>query len=186
MEMYYYIMMKYLPKNCDILCTHPMFGPDSAKKYWKNLPFVYEKTRIQNLNNFKEIIHFFKKKECNMIEMSCEEHDKYSANSQFITHLTGRILSKLNLKTTPINTKGFDMLLGLIENTEKDSFELFKGLYKYNNNSILELNNLRYSLDKLGILQTDSVKVTKSPDCIFNSFKSKSPIDSGRVARLCL
>ena len=45
---------------------------------------------------------------------------------------------------------------------------------------------VRYSSDKLGILQTDSVKVVKSPVCMCNSFKSKSPIDSGRVVRLCL
>jgi hypothetical protein len=26
-----------------------------------------------------------------MIEMSCDQHDEYAANSQFITHLTGNL-----------------------------------------------------------------------------------------------
>lgn len=30
----------------DILCTHPMFGPDSGKASWAGLKFMYEKVRI--------------------------------------------------------------------------------------------------------------------------------------------
>lgn len=37
--------------------------------------------------------------------MTCELHDEVSAGSQFVTHLTGRILERLSLRTTPINTK---------------------------------------------------------------------------------
>ena len=66
---------------------------------------------------------------CKMIEMSCDQHDEYAANSQFITHLTGRILWQQNLLPTPIDTKGFQTVLNLVENTCKDSFDLFFGLY---------------------------------------------------------
>ncbi len=38
-------------------------------------------------------------------DMTCELHDEVSAGSQFVTHLTGRILERLSLRTTPINTK---------------------------------------------------------------------------------
>lgn len=41
-----------------------------------------------------------------MIEMSCDTHDKYAANSQFITHLMGRILGQQGLESTPIDTRG--------------------------------------------------------------------------------
>ena len=113
--------------------------------------------------------------------MNCKRHDEYAANSQFITHLVGRILRFVVMMTvvccvrsgslmsplesesppryttsswalhlvlgrtsswgggcilstmgpvvedTPINTKGFDAVLGLIETTCSDSFELFYG-----------------------------------------------------------
>ena len=43
------ILLKYLPEQCDILCTHPMFGPDSGKDGWNGLTFVYERTRISGV-----------------------------------------------------------------------------------------------------------------------------------------
>merc|ERR1712118_620942 len=55
--------------------------------------------------------------------------------ASFVTHFTGRVLARLGLKSTPINTKGFDSLLQLMENTCKDSFDLFFALYKCNPNS---------------------------------------------------
>lgn len=84
-------------------------------------------------------------------DMTCELHDEVSAGSQFVTHLTGRILERLSLRTTPINTKvglhghcktdisfgmkpsihanvdlqGFESLLQLVDNTCADSFDLF-------------------------------------------------------------
>lgn len=38
--------MQILPLEFDILCTHPMFGPESGKDGWTGLPFVYDKVRI--------------------------------------------------------------------------------------------------------------------------------------------
>ena len=37
--------------------------------------------------------------------MSCEEHDRLAASSQFITHTVGRVLGRMGLQGTPINTK---------------------------------------------------------------------------------
>jgi exosome complex component RRP43 len=142
------VMLKYLPR-CDLLCTHPMFGPDSGKISWAGLPFVYENVKITNNERANKFLNFFADKGCSMLELSCEKHDEYAASSQFITHLTGRVLSKMNLTSTPINTNGFNMLLGLIENTESDSFELFRGLYKYNKNSAYELQKVRMAFNKI-------------------------------------
>jgi arogenate dehydrogenase (NADP+) len=38
-------MAQELPENFDILCTHPMFGPESGKDSWAGLTFQYEKVR---------------------------------------------------------------------------------------------------------------------------------------------
>ena len=146
------LLLQYLPNECDIMCTHPMFGPDSIKNKedkWNNLKFVYDPIRITNQNNLNQILHFFKNQKCKMIQMSCEQHDEYAANSQFITHLTGRILSELNIQNTPINTNGFQNLLTLVENTENDSFDLFKGLFKYNTSSNEVLNKFKKSFNEI-------------------------------------
>ena len=40
-----------------------------------------------------------------MVEMSCEEHDRQAASTQFITHTVGRVLGAMDVQSTDINTK---------------------------------------------------------------------------------
>ncbi|XP_042055365.1 arogenate dehydrogenase 2, chloroplastic-like [Salvia splendens] len=147
------IFLQVLPPHFDILCTHPMFGPESGKHSWQNLPFVFDKVRIggedsrqARVENFLDI---FRNEGCRMVEMSCEEHDKYAAGTQFITHTTGRILEKLQLESTPINTKGYETLLDLVENTSGDSFDLYYGLFMYNENAMEQLERLDLAFEAL-------------------------------------
>ncbi|KAG5387098.1 hypothetical protein IGI04_038568 [Brassica rapa subsp. trilocularis] len=92
------LFLKYLPKEFDILCTHPMFGPESGKHSWSGLPFVYDKVRIGDESSRHErcdkFLKVFESEGCRMVEMSCEEHDKHAAGSQFVTHTMGRVLEK--------------------------------------------------------------------------------------------
>ena len=71
-----------------------------------------------------------------MVEMSCEQHDELSAETQFTTHFVGRTLGHVGLSKTAIDTKGYEALLNLVENTTNDSFELFYGLFMYNEASL--------------------------------------------------
>ena len=41
-------MLDAAPETASVLCSHPMFGPDSGKHSWQNLPFVYECVRIRH------------------------------------------------------------------------------------------------------------------------------------------
>ncbi len=43
------VLLEHLPVECDILCTHPMFGPDSAKHGWQGHNFVFERTRVDRV-----------------------------------------------------------------------------------------------------------------------------------------
>ncbi len=43
------ILLGLLPEECDVLATHPMFGPDSARDGWQGQAFVYEPTRINKV-----------------------------------------------------------------------------------------------------------------------------------------
>ncbi|KAL5568862.1 hypothetical protein UlMin_025437 [Ulmus minor] len=93
------VLLQVLPEESDVLCTHPMFGPESGRNRWKDLTFVYERG-------------------CQMLEISCEEHDKLACRSQFLTQTIGRILSEMEIRSTPMNTKGFETLIQLLENLE--------------------------------------------------------------------
>ncbi|GMH30679.1 hypothetical protein Nepgr_032522 [Nepenthes gracilis] len=148
------LFLQILPPDFDILCSHPMFGPESGKNGWSGLPFVYDKVRIgkddARIRRCENFIDVFRTEGCRLVEMSCAEHDRYAAGTQFITHMMGRVLEKLNLEDTPINTKGYESLLNLVENTARDSFELFYGLFLYNKNAMeqLERMDLAYEMVK--------------------------------------
>eukprot|EP01082_Thalassiosira_pseudonana_P005042 g4390.t1 g4390 contig15:923891-925077(+) len=176
------ILLQHLPEECDILCTHPMFGPDSAKHGWHGQTFVYERTRIdkvlldpskdydsegdflddqgvthgahensdahvEGMDRIERFLSIWEEEGCNMVSLSCKEHDAFTANSQFITHLMGRILGAQGLQATPIDTKGFQNVLKLIETTNADSFDLFFGLYKFNRNSMDTILKLKESMN---------------------------------------
>lgn len=193
------VMLDLLPPECDILCTHPMFGPDSGKNGWHGLNFVYERSRIdgvaidpdfdktfhqlseaeehpfddgidesfmdidgqvhmlheaneahvQGMDRIERFLSIWEEEGCRMVPMSCKAHDQFSANSQFITHLMGRILGSQGLKPTPIDTRGFESVLKLISNTMADSFDLFYGLYKYNKNSMEVIFQLKEALENV-------------------------------------
>ncbi|KAF4729139.1 prephenate dehydrogenase (NADP(+)) [Perkinsus olseni] len=118
--------------NVSILCTHPMFGPDSGKYGWYNLPLVYDdgdgngSTSPTSHGNDDDSrswwLSLFERCGCRLVSMSTAEHDKISAATQFITHLTGRVLGGITprLHTTNIDTLGFRSLIKLMHNTIND------------------------------------------------------------------
>jgi len=145
------VLQVVLPESAGILCTHPMYGPESGKHSWRGLPFVYEKVRVANQLSLccEQFLDIFRVSNCRMVEMTCETHDEAAAGSQFVTHFTGRMLAQLGLRSTPINTKGFETLLALVDNTCKDSLDLFRALYKCNPNSTRQLKAIRESMNSL-------------------------------------
>lgn len=97
----------------------------------------------ERTNRVEKFLGIYEAERCKMIEMSCDTHDRYAADSQFITHLTGRILGQQGLRSTPIDTRGFQSVLKLVDNTCRDSFDLFYGLFKYNKHSSDQIQRLR-------------------------------------------
>ncbi|KAG8464522.1 hypothetical protein KFE25_009890 [Diacronema lutheri] len=142
-------MLRALPASCDIVCSHPMFGPESGKHGWRDLPFVYDAVRVRDRHRFCRFLALWEEQGCMMTNLSCEEHDRLAAGSQFVTHLTGRVLGKLALRSTPINTRGFESLLALIDSTSADSFDLFYALYAHNPNSTEQLTMYAQALESL-------------------------------------
>ncbi|KAJ7959582.1 Arogenate dehydrogenase [Quillaja saponaria] len=143
------ILLQALPEDLDLLCTHPMFGPESGKDGWKDLTFAYEKVRIRDEATCTCFLQIFESEGCRMEEMSCEEHDKLAAKSQFLTHTIGRMLAEMEIKSTPIDTKGFKTLVQLKESTMGTSSDLFSGLFVHNRFAKQELEHLEHALHKV-------------------------------------
>ena len=129
-------LLARLPPSFDILCTHPMFGPDSGSGAWDGLAFVYDKVRVgkspSRTRRADALLTFFRSQGCRMVEMACEEHDRLAAGTQFLTHTVGRVLGGMGVEETVIDTRGYQSLLSLVANTANDSFDLYYGLFMYN------------------------------------------------------
>lgn len=141
------LMLQVLPHESDVLCTHPMFGPDSGKHGWKGLPFMYDKIRIRNEDICSSFLQIFSSEGCKMMEMTCEEHDKAAARTQFVTHFIGRLLGQMNIERTPIDTLGFQKLVEVKESTMRDSFDLYNGLFIHNRFAREELRKLELAFE---------------------------------------
>ncbi|KAG1668422.1 hypothetical protein FOA52_015952 [Chlamydomonas sp. UWO 241] len=140
------LLTSKLPDHFDILCTHPMFGVNSGSGSWAGLNFQYEKVRVgsdpERVDRAERFLKIFADEGCRMVEMTCEEHDEAAASTQFVTHTVGRMLGTMRLQSTPINTKGFEALLTLTNQTNTDSFDLYYGLFLYNQNATEELERI--------------------------------------------
>lgn len=144
------MMMQYLPFGTDILCCNPMFGPSSAaSNTWDGLPLIYDKVRAKNVRRADKFLSIFENARCKMVEMQAEEADAYTADAEFITHLTGRVLDRESLPPTIVCSKEYAALLDVADMTAADSFDLFYGLFKFNKNASSHLNKMRDNLAKI-------------------------------------
>ncbi|XP_071706551.1 arogenate dehydrogenase 1, chloroplastic-like [Rutidosis leptorrhynchoides] len=153
------LLLQEVPEDSDLVCTHPMFGPESGKNGWKDLNFMYEKVRVRDEALCSSFLSIFESEGCKMLEMSCEVHDRLAAGSQFVTHTIGRILSEMQISNTPIDTKGFEKLVQLKESTVNDSFDLYSGLFIHNRFAKQTLKNLEGALERVkGSLEARMIK----------------------------
>lgn len=126
------IFEKYVKKTDSyFLLTHPMFGPDSSRDGFKDLPLILSKgtAPIQLYDFWKK---FFNGKGLHIVELSPEEHDRLAANSQGLTHFVGRLLEEMKFKKGPIDSLGTKKLLEIEEQTCNDTWQLFTDLQHYN------------------------------------------------------
>jgi prephenate dehydrogenase len=126
-----HIMKKYLPKEVEIIATHPLFGPDSAGNGLAGLKIMLYNVSA-SLSHYKKVKKACEKLQLNIVEMTPDEHDRLMAYSQIYTHFVGRIGKELNLAETPIDTVGFKKTLEIQQYVVNDSEELFVDMNKFN------------------------------------------------------
>eukprot|EP00521_Asterionellopsis_glacialis_P012810 CAMPEP_0195307020 /NCGR_PEP_ID=MMETSP0707-20130614/37500_1 /TAXON_ID=33640 /ORGANISM="Asterionellopsis glacialis, Strain CCMP134" /LENGTH=709 /DNA_ID=CAMNT_0040371257 /DNA_START=175 /DNA_END=2304 /DNA_ORIENTATION=- len=148
------IMLKHLGPDVDVLISHPMFGPTVhddpyASNEWDGRPLVFEKVRISNMRRCTQYLDIFQRARCQMVEMSSEQHDLSTADAEFVTHLTGRLLDRELLPPTPVISKEYAALCDVADLTSSDSFDLFFGMFKFNERAKLMLNKMRDNLAQI-------------------------------------
>ncbi|WP_018526467.1 prephenate dehydrogenase/arogenate dehydrogenase family protein [Alkalispirochaeta alkalica] len=124
-------MEALLPDSVDIIASHPMFGPDSARERQDPLPVILWPVRDRQ-GRYGELRSVFEGLGLRVVEMSPEEHDQEAAFTQGVTHLVGRVLRAMDLQPSDISTLGYRRLLQVMEQTCNDPLELFRDLQRFN------------------------------------------------------
>ena len=124
-------MKEILPATVSILATHPMFGPDSASDSLVGRKICLCKARISEIQ-YHNVKSYLEAKGLDVIEASAAEHDRQIATSLALTHLIGRTLSESGARRLDIDTEGYKRLLHILEVVERDTWQLFMDMHRYN------------------------------------------------------
>lgn len=145
------VLLRDLPHDCDVLCCHPMFGPNcSFGRAWEGLPAVYERVRLSDIGRADRFLDIFGSERCRMVEMTSEQHDEATTDAEFVTHLIGRLLGQRARPATPVASEGYRSLLEIVDMCSSDSFDLFYGMFAHNRaNAGRLLTGMRNSLAEL-------------------------------------
>ena len=122
-------MEEILPNNCSILCTHPLFGPDTTKKGLDGKMIALCPVRGVNIAKVQAYMT-----ELGLVPIvsTPEEHDKQMAKSLALIHFLGNALDKIDIDEVRLATKTHEKLKELVKITKNDSKELFMDMHKYN------------------------------------------------------
>lgn len=124
------LMRKHLVK-AQIIGTHPMFGPDSAKHGLDGL-----KVAVCPINampeNLQVLKDFWHAQGASVLETTPEEHDKDAVYSQAFTYSLAKIILNMKLPEVTFKTRSFSALMEVARLSANDSELLFHDMLFYN------------------------------------------------------
>lgn len=122
-------MTEILPAHVDLVATHPLFGPQSAKTSLRGLRFVVCPIRGAR---HEKVAAFGRSLGLTVTVATPEEHDREMAYVQALTHLIGRSLVNLGIPDEQLKTVSYQHLLELCSLIGADTFELFTAIQTQN------------------------------------------------------
>ncbi|MGE0239436.1 MAG: prephenate dehydrogenase/arogenate dehydrogenase family protein [Parvibaculaceae bacterium] len=124
------LMRELLPPHVDIVATHPLFGPQSARDGVRGLKIALCPVR----GNRHRLIAAFLRIALGLkvIITTPDAHDRDAALSQGLTHLIAKVLVKMEPLPDLITTRSFDLLYEAVEMVRHDPPELFNAIERLN------------------------------------------------------
>lgn len=125
-------LLKRFAKGRPYIAMHPMWGPESYEKKNKDVTgfrivvteYTIGQLRYEVLKRFLVQLGF------DVVEMTAAEHDKHLAETLFLTHFVGQIISHGKFNRTAIDTVSFGYLMDAVESVKHDT-ALFKDVYRF-------------------------------------------------------
>ncbi len=124
------IMRRLLPRQVDIVATHPLFGPQSARSGIEGLKIAI--CPIQGRRHARLAAFLRKAMGLTVIMTTPEDHDREAAVVQGLTHLIAKVLLRMGPLPTRMTTRSFDLLSEAISMVQHDAPEVFEAIEKAN------------------------------------------------------
>lgn len=122
-------MLRLLPKTVEVLGTHPLFGPDSAKAGIQGHRIALCPGRGRRLNKVKK---FLQQLGLKVIVTSAAIHDQEMARTQALFHFLARGVAALKIAPGQLATPGPAKLFRDFQDVQNDSLQLFQDLESAN------------------------------------------------------
>lgn len=122
-------MQELLPAHVDLVATHPLFGPQSARQGLEGQPMIIVPVRGERHHG---IVALARDLGLNPSLTTAEEHDREMAYVQALTHLIGRALVNIDIPDEMLKTRSYQHLLDLTQLIGRDTFELFTAIQTEN------------------------------------------------------
>jgi prephenate dehydrogenase len=122
-------LLETLPQAVDILGTHPLFGPDSAKQGIAGLKIAVCPVRGNRIGPIRDYLETLG---LEVIETTPEEHDREMAQTQAVFHVISRAIQGAGLNRRRISTPGPEQFFDLLYSLQNDSPQLFLDLESHN------------------------------------------------------
>jgi prephenate dehydrogenase len=122
------VLQRVLPPSVQIIATHPLFGPASAKNGLEAQKIMVAPTRVRE-EVYRQVKNFFSDTlKLTLIECTPEEHDQSMAYVLGLSHYIGRVVQHMNIPETNLTTLAYANLLDMKRVQGSDSWELFQSI----------------------------------------------------------
>lgn len=111
-------MVECLPDHAQIIGTHPLFGPQSAKDGIAGLKLSFCPIR----GDAWRAIRVFLKRQLKLDVITChpEDHDREAAVVQGLTHLIAKVMADMGPLPTRMTTTSFELISNAVDMVKDD------------------------------------------------------------------
>src|SRR3989344_3821206 len=126
-------LLKKLAKGRRYIATHPVWGPESyAKRGGDVRGFrIVVTTHTLPQEEYKLLCGTLKMCGFEVVEIEAPEHDQHLAETLFLTHFIGQLISRAGFERTAVDTVSFGFLMNAVESVRNDE-ALFRDVFRFN------------------------------------------------------
>jgi prephenate dehydrogenase len=154
------ILESRLPSTCQIIGTHPMFGPASVTENggMSGLKCVVSPVRVNERTLLKLESFLTDALDLRVLRYTPEQHDRTMAYVQGLSHYIARLMDSMQIPETELATLAYEDLLAMKRVQAQDSWALFMSIMADNPYAKNVQQELKQAIEELD----DKIKASES------------------------